>query len=149
MNAQLQAHIKKINNAAVAWQQEDPEHRGVGLLCEDSAHWTEYGITTPDEFDRYMAYTEYFDSYKSLHGIKPRWLGPWKSFTLAELEAMTAILNKEWEEHMAEQIAAERAQALEESEGARIAGIDVDTYRRWMAAIDSVDPELELSEAGF
>jgi len=64
---------------------------GPFALVEDAAHWAEYGITTGDDLDRYLAWCDYVDTFKDVHGIKPRWTS-WRDAPASEWEARTADL---------------------------------------------------------
>ena len=77
---ELVAHIQKINAETLAWVAEDPNNRWASTLVEDPEHWAGYGVTTPDQFEHYMAVSDYYESYKALYGIRPNW---------AEINAMT------------------------------------------------------------
>ena len=67
-------HIKALNAETQAWVDAVPG-RGAGFLTEDLAHWSEYGITTPMEFDMYMLKCTIVDIHKSVYGFKPSWIG--------------------------------------------------------------------------
>jgi len=71
---ELTAHIKAENAKTAAWVAEDPDNRWAGMIVEDPAHWAEYGITTVAGYERHMMIETYVDLYKSVHGIKPRWV---------------------------------------------------------------------------
>lgn len=47
-------------------------------LVEDPEHWAEYGVHTADELDHYLLAADYWDYYKEVHGIRPRWSNPWE-----------------------------------------------------------------------
>ena len=64
---------KAINQETAEWIAADPTSRGGGMLVTDEAHWSEYGITTGPQLDAYLAWNDYVDTYKDIHGIKPRW----------------------------------------------------------------------------
>lgn len=71
-------------------------HDGAFKLVEDEAFWAEYGIRTAEELDHYLAEQAYVNVYKSIHGIKPRWMS-FDTLTTAEISAMTAALAVEEE----------------------------------------------------
>jgi hypothetical protein len=62
-----------------------------GTLVEDASHWAEYGITTGEELDQYLAFEDYVDTYKDVHNIKPRWMG-WRDQTAEEWTQMARNL---------------------------------------------------------
>lgn len=41
-------------------------------LAEEQSHWDEYGITTGEELDTYLAWCDYSDTYKEAHGFRDR-----------------------------------------------------------------------------
>jgi hypothetical protein len=70
---QLIAHIQKINAETQAWINQDPKNRCAGLLVDEPEHWARYGVNTVDQFEHYMAATDYYESYKEKYGIRPNW----------------------------------------------------------------------------
>lgn len=70
----LAAHIKASNDKTRAWVAESPDTRFAGLLSEDIAHWAARGITTVEQFEHAMAVEHYYNMYKDIYGIKPRWM---------------------------------------------------------------------------
>ena len=85
---ELVAHIQKRNAATLAWVAEDPNNRWAGTLVEEPEHWARYGVTTPDQFEHYMAATDYYESYKSRYGIRPNWASVNAMSTEQLVEAM-------------------------------------------------------------
>lgn len=65
-------------------------------VCADPAHWAGYDITTIEQYEHYMAVEDYIDCYKSVHGIKPRWMD-FDSMTVADLSVEADALNEEWQ----------------------------------------------------
>lgn len=55
-------------------------------LVTDEHHWDDYGIYTGDELNAYLAWCEWSDLYRSVHGIKPRWTN-WRDADAAHWEA--------------------------------------------------------------
>jgi len=76
----------EINVPTLAWVAEDPEHRAAGVLVEEQSFWSDRGIHTGLDLERSLLVSEISDSYKSLHGIRPRWIRT-DLMTLAELRA--------------------------------------------------------------
>ena len=70
---ELVAHIQKRNAATLAWVAEDPNNRWACTLVEEPEHWAGYGVTTPDQFEHYMAATDLYEATKAHHGYKPDW----------------------------------------------------------------------------
>lgn len=79
-----QERAQQINAATTAWINEAPG-RWSTYLVEEASHWEEYGITTGDQLDAYLAFQNYVDCYKDVHGIKPRWMN-WEQKTAGEWE---------------------------------------------------------------
>ena len=124
----LVQHIEEKNAATRAWVAESPADRWAGYLTTDLCHWSEYGIYTPEQLDRYLAIEGYVNAYKDIHGIRPNWI---------DFDSMpTALI----EEDLCRLLDAEYNRVAEESaeDTARIAAlcaelsIDLVTYDRWM-----------------
>lgn len=54
-------------------------------LVEDAAHWASVGVHTGEELRRFLAISEYEDSYKESRGIRPR--RSWDGVPTEEIEA--------------------------------------------------------------
>lgn len=67
----LEQHIKNLNSKA-RQKAEAEGYMLLGLTVSDPEHWAEYGVYTPEQFDRYMLEAAWCDAYKSAHGIRPR-----------------------------------------------------------------------------
>lgn len=65
----LLEHIKAINAEAYE-EMEKTEGLVIGMFTEDLEHWEEYGIHTPDEFDRYLLESAVYDMYKDVYGFR-------------------------------------------------------------------------------
>lgn len=65
----LLEHIKAINSASKK-EMEEAEGLVIGMFTEDLEHWEEYGIHTPNEFDRYLLEQAVYDMYKDVYGIR-------------------------------------------------------------------------------
>lgn len=78
--------VKQIN-AGLADRAKAEDWIYWGTLTEDPAHWAEYGITTGEELDQYLAFEDYVDTYKDVHNIKPRWTR-WQDHTAEEWTQM-------------------------------------------------------------
>lgn len=88
----LLEHIKHENEKINLWVAEDPKHRCAGTFTENMDHWKEYGVTTPEEFDRYILIETIWDAYKEAHGVRPRWID-FKSMSTKELEEFLKNIN--------------------------------------------------------
>lgn len=63
-------------------------------LVEDAAHWVEYGIETGEQLDHYLAWCDYVNLYKDVHGIKPRWVDP-SGLSTDKIQQMTQGLEED------------------------------------------------------
>lgn len=54
-------------------KQINEKHPGGFSLVVDADHWAGVGVYTGEDLDRYLAVCDYENSYKEIHGIKPRW----------------------------------------------------------------------------
>jgi hypothetical protein len=54
-------------------------------LVEDAAHWAAMGVHTGEELRRFLAISEYEDSYKETRGFRPR--RSWDGVPTEEIEA--------------------------------------------------------------
>lgn len=85
-NITLTDRLIEINNASLAWRDEDPSNRSVGLLCTDVAHWAECGIYTGAELDHFLLAQNVYEATRSVFGYKQRWEAL-MCLTLEELQA--------------------------------------------------------------
>ena len=63
-------YINEINASTQNWINEDPDNRFAGMLTSVPEHWTEYGIYTPAELDRYLLEDDYMYLYKEVNGYR-------------------------------------------------------------------------------
>jgi len=83
----LQAHIEA----------ENAKHADSFFsVCADPAHWAGYDITTIDQYEHYMAVEDYIDCFKSVNGIKPRWMD-FDSMTVAQLRVESDALYEQYQ----------------------------------------------------
>jgi hypothetical protein len=108
-NTTLSAHIASLNAATLAWVAEDPTNRGACTYTEDLSYWNEMGVFTVEDFQRNELESTVWDLYKSVHGVRPRFMDL-KSMTVADLEETIASLNDtaEWQAEMEEKYAAQQ-----------------------------------------
>jgi hypothetical protein len=102
----LLSHIREINNKTLAWIAEDPKNRFAGIIEEDVAYWAEQGIHTAEDFELDSRRAEFWDFYKSVHGIRPRHLSvyQWDLETVTkELESLGAEAKVVWEREEAQE----------------------------------------------
>ena len=86
----LVAHIEALNAKTQQWMDENPGAWG-GMLTTDPDHWSEMGIYTVAQFNRYMDEETYSEQYKSVYGIRPRHIGDMSDEQLtAAIERMDA-----------------------------------------------------------
>jgi|APSaa5957512535_1039671.scaffolds.fasta_scaffold86440_2 hypothetical protein len=79
-------HVRELNASTRAWVAEKPESRWACLLVEDPAHWVEYQCTTGHDLARYLIVQDYWETYKDVHGVRPRHVS-FEGMTLQECEA--------------------------------------------------------------
>ena len=102
---------KQINDGA-----RDKWGQDCGILCEEESHWTDYGIITGEELDKYLCWSDLSDTYKELHGFRPRW--EWQCMSLEQLEAClhglieTGNRARAWEEQEERDIKAREVAAF-------------------------------------
>lgn len=111
---ELITHIRQLNDKTRAWIAEDPKNRWACLWDEELDHWTEIGIHTPEDFDLHSLRGELWDSYKDVHGIRPRWMNVYemsKEEVIRELDSLSEQMRIEREREEE----AQRAQAQEDA----------------------------------
>ena len=80
MEALIQ-HIQSLNEDQV-WK-----------ITEDPKHWSDYGIETVEQFERYTVECAFSEAWKGCYGVRPR--GSLDHFTIEELETMIEDLNEQ------------------------------------------------------
>ena len=65
-------------------------------VCADPAHWLSYDIYNIEQYEHYMAVEDYIDCFKSVHGIKPRWMD-FSEMTVAQIRVEADALAEEWQ----------------------------------------------------
>lgn len=103
----LAEYLAEKNAKAAAWVAEDPENRWSSGYITDLEHWAEYGITTVEEFVRQELIGDIWDIYKSINGIRPRWIN-FNEMSDAELRKMRDSLIDEGREQREMELRAER-----------------------------------------
>lgn len=122
----LVKHIKERNAETRAWIDAAPG-RMAGLLAEDAEHWASQGVYTVEQFQHYLAAADHYDAYKSVHGIRPRWMD-YHSMTAAEINAETDRM-LEADARRRDEILAEERYYVEKLTAEL--GKDEATLRRW------------------
>jgi hypothetical protein len=112
--------LEAKNAKTLAWVAEDPTKRWACTLHTDLADWAEWGITTADELEKYLAVSDVFESTRSLFGYKPSW-ATLMEMTLEELDKESKRLSEYANsDHYREQLKAEEESSrLWEEEYAR------------------------------
>ena len=82
----LVKYIEEKNVKTAAWVEEDPDYRWAGMITTDVDHWAEYGITTVEQYKKYMLAETIADASKSAYGSKYR--VDWENETLEDLEKL-------------------------------------------------------------
>jgi hypothetical protein len=90
--ADLAAYFR-LENAVADWHEANPiEGCWVGRLVDDPAHWEDYGVRTPEEIKKYLLLDEFSETYKEMHGFRPRGTGLTMDSSIEEIEAACAGL---------------------------------------------------------
>jgi len=97
----LVKHIEAINAQSRAWVAEDPSNRIAGEIVTIPDHWADYGVYTPEEFDRYLLEEDYVGLYKDVWGIRYR--GDLSTVSNAELKALIDSMYTRLEAEMEDQ----------------------------------------------
>jgi hypothetical protein len=85
--------------AATAEEEAKKINAQTGIrLQTDQAYWEESGISTGEELALSLLHSNYSDTYKSIHGIRPRWA---KFDTVEEVQKALCELDQEVEEMIA------------------------------------------------
>ena len=92
-----------VTTAADRARQINAQNPGWCLLAEDPAHWSEYGVLTADDLDRYLLWSDLSDTFKEVNGFRPRFNGNWTTYTVQELQSWLTDLHV-------------RAQAMQQAE---------------------------------
>jgi len=66
-------------------------------LVTDPEHWAEYGIHTGEELARSLLASTYSDTYKGIHGIRPRWVRT-SEMSVQEIQELISDLHRRSEE---------------------------------------------------
>jgi len=87
----LADHIAALNAKTQAWIDEVPGRRIAYLYTTDMSHWNSCEIHTVEDFERYELETAIWDTYKEVHGVRPRGIN-FKEMSITELKEMLAAL---------------------------------------------------------
>lgn len=98
----LAAYIAEKNAKTLAWVAEDSANRFACTLTEDIQHWASYGVTTPEQLEKYLLACDVYETTKSVWGYKPDWRGL-MSLSLEELQADAERLQRDSEAQMERQ----------------------------------------------
>ena len=86
------------NFSPTASEEASKINREAGIsLNTDQAYWEELGVRTGEDLARSLMISNYSDTYKSIHGIRPRWVR-FEDISFDEIQAMVEDLYKEAEE---------------------------------------------------
>lgn len=78
----------RLTNAVADWLEENPiEGAWIGRLTEDPDHWAGYGVSTPEELEKYLLLTDYSELHKEITGVRPRGTGLTMQTPIEEIEA--------------------------------------------------------------
>jgi hypothetical protein len=113
----LTNHIKKLNEKTTAWVAEDPKNRWASMFTEDLEHWTKIGVTTPEEFDKYLLVVDVYELTRSAYGFKPSWshlMNSSKESLENEIKILHTVLENNAAEVKAARILRKKLARLEE-----------------------------------
>lgn len=95
---ELLDHVNKLNLKAEEWMAAAPEgsYRMAAIYDDQAiADRVEYnGVKTPADWDALEAWSEYYDLYKDIEGISPRWT-KWSENTAEGWEKAMESLEEE------------------------------------------------------
>ena len=120
----LAAHLNSIKTRTLNWVAEDPDNRWACYPVQEVEFWAEQGINSVADYQRSATIENIIDTYKEIHGIKPRWM----SFDNMTQEELDSYLDGLYSAAKAE---IDREEAEEKATAAKV-GVDLETYRRWM-----------------
>jgi len=84
--------------ASTASEEAAKINREAGVsIHTDQAYWEEMGIHTGEDLARSLMISNYSDTYKSMHGIRPRWVR-FEDMSFDEIQVMVKDLYEEEEE---------------------------------------------------
>lgn len=119
---ELQAYIQAENEKAV-------QAGAMFTTTDEIEHWAEYGIFNIEQYRHFSAVGCYIDVYKSIHGIKPRWMDFSQMTTEQIYEDLDHMVKAEqrWEQEQKEaeaKIIAERKRNNQYRPNNPFAGLD-------------------------
>lgn len=127
---ELIAFLQEKERKSLAWVAEDPQNRGTTLPIYELSFLRARGWTSIAAYNRAQLEAEYWDSYKEIHGMRPRWIN-FDSLSDERLEEMIDGLDQDrvWREK-------ERAAYVAEQKAERDAlasklGFSVETLEAW------------------
>jgi hypothetical protein len=95
ITTELLNHVESLNVKAEAWMAEAPEgsFRMAAIYDErDIEDRVKYnGVKTPADWDALSAWEDFYDLYKDVEGISPRWT-KWSDNTAENWEKEIALL---------------------------------------------------------
>lgn len=85
-----------MNAESAAWVAEDPDNRFAGELCNDPAHWAEYGVTTVAELEAYFDECAEREAYKAMLAgdewdCDTSWIDEWVAAEKAESDEIREL----------------------------------------------------------
>ena len=95
MTNKLLSYIQNYNRKADKYNQENKSNGNfMCLITDDMNHWSDYKIYTLRDYVRYQLETAIWDTFKSIHGFRPRFLN-FKKMGIRELRQELNQLTKE------------------------------------------------------
>lgn len=127
---ELIAMLKEQERKSLAWVAEDPQNRGTTLPIYELSFLREQGWTSIAAYNRAQLEAEYWESYKEIHGIRPRWVN-FDSLSDERLQQMIQGLDEDrmWREKEREAYVA--AQKAEKKALADKLGFSIEKLEAW------------------
>jgi hypothetical protein len=136
MNA-LQEYIGKLNEEATASATSEG-YSLFGTIAHDLAHWNSMGVFTPEDFDRYMLESRYYNMFKDVYGCRPYISA--KTMSEDELNEHCSRFAEMIEDELTQEALRDQEFENELDELLELGAEDRDTALRWMIE-GSIDVE--------
>jgi len=110
-------------------------------LVTDQEYWSKLDIHTGEDLARSLMISNYSDTYKSIHGIRPRWMN-WEAMSFDEIQSAVEELDDyedDYDEGWASDIEDERVDQMQ---------ADLDYATRTHAEIEAEQEKMRTPEAG-
>ena len=127
---ELIAFLKSEREETLAWVAEDPKNRFATLPIYEIEFLRERRYTSIPVYLRKQKELSYYEEYKSVYGVKPRWV-QFDFLTDAELDGMLEHLAEEAKEQQIYEAARNADELKKETELCERFKVDTETLVRW------------------